>query len=81
MSEFDFYKRPKIGIFDIEIACQKNRVICHPDDYKKLAESGAVEALTKGGVEVVSTNLAEKGKQIVTGDLACAVLEKWRVKQ
>lgn len=78
---FDYFKQIPIGAYDVRAAYEKNRVICHPDDYKDMAECGVVEALTEGGIEVVPTELAEKGKQIVTGELACAVFEKWRIEK
>lgn len=79
--KFDFYSPPKFGLFDIESACKENRVICHPDDYKKLAESGVVEALTKGGIKVVSVDFAKKGNPIATGELAFEIFKRWRIKK
>lgn len=72
-------KNLPIGMFDIESAIKENRLICHPVDYKKIAESGVVEMLVKGGIEIISTELAEEGKCIATGELACAVFGKWRI--
>ena len=67
--------------FNLDDACKKNRVICHPNDYNRFVESGVVEMLTKGGVEVIPTELAEEGKQIATGELATAIFEKWRIEK
>lgn len=76
----EFHKNLRAGFFDIESAFKENRIICHPNDYKKFAEKGVVKALTDGGIEVVQSDLVEEGKQIATGELAVAIFDKWKIK-
>ena len=78
--KFEYTKYLPINSSSLDDACNKNRVICHPDDYKKLAESGVIEALTKGGIEVISCDLAKKGKQMATGELAVAAFKQFKIK-
>ncbi len=70
---FDKYKPV---VIDTEELFNKNRVICHSDDYKILAESGMTASLVEAGVEVFSSDLCESGKIILTGALAIAAMKE-----
>ncbi len=70
---FDKYKPV---VIDTEELFNKNRVICHSDDYKILAESGMTANLVEAGVEVCSSYLCESGKVILTGALAIAAMKE-----
>ncbi len=70
---FDKYKPV---VIDTEELFNKNRVICHSDDYKILAESGMTASLVEAGVEVCSSDLCESGKIILTGALAIAAIKE-----
>ena len=74
-------KAQPFGMFNMEDVCNENRIICHPHDYERFAESGVVEAFTKGGIKVIQSHLVDEGKPIATGELACAVTKKWRIKK
>ena len=63
-------------VIDTEELLNKNRVICHSDDYEILAESGMTASLFEAGVEVCSSDLCESGKVILTGALAIAIMKE-----
>ena len=65
-----------IKMIDPDEFFKKNRVICCPSDYVKLAESGCVKLLVDAGVAVVQSDLAEAGKMITTGAIAIAIMQE-----
>lgn len=76
---FDHTKHMKI--LSPEELMSKNRIICNPSDYVKLAESGVVKLMADAGVEVIQSELAEAGKMIATGAIAKSIMiseGKWK---